>query len=121
MLVRSQRDNSYTIREIDALYLSGQQQPNVEVPAPNSRNALNISRNRMAAFITRAFRKEPLINIADVYNAFPHEVFCFGCGEWFHHTLFQANNAVRQRLKAVGIPDRHVGTGTQHTLRSVLV
>jgi hypothetical protein len=96
LLVRSQTENSFVVREIDSLFVVGQSQPNVEVPAPNSRLAQNIARNRMAAWVTRCFRYTKLVNIADLMHHFPQ----------------MSDGAVRKRLAAIATPARTIGTGT---------
>jgi hypothetical protein len=96
LLVRSQTENSFVVREVDSMFVVGQCQPNVEVPAPNSRLAQNIARNRMAAFVTRCFRYTKLVNIADLMHNFPQ----------------MSDGAVRKRLKACAVPARNIGTGT---------
>eukprot|EP01113_Clastostelium_recurvatum_P039853 TRINITY_DN6136_c0_g1_i6.p1 TRINITY_DN6136_c0_g1~~TRINITY_DN6136_c0_g1_i6.p1 ORF type:complete len:1055 (-),score=305.98 TRINITY_DN6136_c0_g1_i6:55-3219(-) len=87
LLVRSGR--RFIIREIDATYTAGQEQPMTEVPAPNSRLANTYIKNRLAAFLFRQFLKKnnPFrrVRIQDILEAFPS----------------QSEAAVRKRLKDV--------------------
>jgi len=63
------------IREISAIYAVGQEQPAIEVPAPNSRAANNYVKHRLKAFIYRLFKKRSTgqrLRIADILSAFRH-------------------------------------------------
>lgn len=67
--------NNYFIREIDALFTSGQQCPLYEVPGPNSKRANNFVRDFLQVFIYRLFwksRDNPRrIRMDDIKKAFP--------------------------------------------------
>ncbi len=45
----------WVVREIPSLYVVGQTQPKIEVPAPNSRSAQQIWKNRIQLFIYKLF------------------------------------------------------------------
>lgn len=65
----------YYIREIDSLYVAGQQCPLYEVPGPNSKRANNFVRDFLQVFIYRLFwksRDNPRrIKMDDIKRAFP--------------------------------------------------
>ncbi|RZC33764.1 transcription initiation factor TFIID subunit 1, partial [Asbolus verrucosus] len=65
----------YYIRELDALYVAGQQCPLYEVPGPNSKRANNFVRDFLQVFIYRLFwksRDNPRrIKMDDIKKAFP--------------------------------------------------
>uniref|UniRef100_A0A1Y1KST2 Transcription initiation factor TFIID subunit 1 n=1 Tax=Photinus pyralis TaxID=7054 RepID=A0A1Y1KST2_PHOPY len=65
----------YYIREIDALFVAGQQCPLYEVPGPNSKRANNFVRDFLQVFIYRLFwksRDNPRrIKMDDIKKAFP--------------------------------------------------
>ncbi|KAH1004133.1 transcription initiation factor TFIID subunit 1 isoform X2 [Dendroctonus ponderosae] len=65
----------YYIREIDALYVAGQECPLYEVPGPNSKRANNFVRDFLQVFIYRLFwksRDNPRrIKMDDIKRAFP--------------------------------------------------
>lgn len=65
----------YYIREIDGLFLAGQQCPLFEVPGPNSKRANNFVRDFLQVFIYRLFWKSKdtprRIKMDDIKKAFP--------------------------------------------------
>lgn len=67
--------NSLSIREIDALYLAGQQCPLYEVPAPHSRPATNFTRDFLQVHIFRMFHNCPdrpqWVRMDEIKRAFP--------------------------------------------------
>ncbi|KAJ0177252.1 hypothetical protein K1T71_007261 [Dendrolimus kikuchii] len=66
---------SYYIREVDALYVAGQECPLYEVPGPNSKRANNFVRDFLQVYIYRLFwksRDKPRrIKMDDIKRAFP--------------------------------------------------
>lgn len=66
---------AYYIREIDAVYVAGQECPLYEVPGPNSKRANNFVRDFLQVFIYRLFwksRDKPRrIKMDDIKRAFP--------------------------------------------------
>ena len=76
LLIKSRDDKKLTIRPLPEIYCTGQIQPMLEVPAPNSRAANNFRKNRLQAFIYRFFKRKSKkypqrLRIADVCAAFP--------------------------------------------------
>ncbi|XP_017772378.1 PREDICTED: transcription initiation factor TFIID subunit 1 isoform X3 [Nicrophorus vespilloides] len=67
--------SQYYIREMDALFLAGQECPLYEVPGPNSKRANNFVRDFLQVFIYRLFWKSPdiprRIKMDDIKKAFP--------------------------------------------------
>ena len=67
--------HQYHIREIDALFVAGQQCPLYEVPGPNSKRANNFVRDFLQVFIYRLFWKSRdtprRIKMDDIKKAFP--------------------------------------------------
>lgn len=67
--------NNYFIREIDALFVAGQECPLYEVPGPNSKKANNFTRDFLQVFIYRLFWKSKdnprKIKMDDIKRAFP--------------------------------------------------
>lgn len=63
------------MREIDALYVAGQECPLYEVPGPNSKRANNFVRDFLQVFIYRLFWKSKdnprRIKMDDIKKAFP--------------------------------------------------
>ncbi|XP_026488250.2 transcription initiation factor TFIID subunit 1 [Vanessa tameamea] len=66
---------AYYIREVDALFVAGQECPLYEVPGPNSKRANNFVRDFLQVFIYRLFWKSPdnprRIKMDDIKRAFP--------------------------------------------------
>eukprot|EP00741_Cyanophora_paradoxa_P015631 tig00020903_g15088.t1 len=58
LLVRSKDGNGFVIREMPAIYVVGQEEPSVEVLAPNTREASKESRDRVAVWIMRALLEQ---------------------------------------------------------------
>ncbi|CAH1113327.1 unnamed protein product [Psylliodes chrysocephalus] len=73
LIIRTRQQ--YYIREVDALYVAGQQCPLYEVPGPNSKRANNFVRDFLQVFIYRLFwrsRDNPRrIKMDDIKKAFP--------------------------------------------------
>ncbi|CAH1372514.1 unnamed protein product [Tenebrio molitor] len=73
LIIRTRQQ--YYIRELDALYVAGQQCPLYEVPGPNSKRANNFVRDFLQVFIYRLFwksRDNPRrIKMDDIKKAFP--------------------------------------------------
>ncbi|XP_025197408.1 transcription initiation factor TFIID subunit 1 [Melanaphis sacchari] len=73
LLIRTR--HTYYIREIDALFTSGQLCPLYEVPGPNSKRANNFVRDFLQVFIYRLFWKSTdyprRIKMDDIKKAFP--------------------------------------------------
>uniref|UniRef100_A0A6P7FJW6 Transcription initiation factor TFIID subunit 1 n=1 Tax=Diabrotica virgifera virgifera TaxID=50390 RepID=A0A6P7FJW6_DIAVI len=67
--------HQYYIREVDALYVAGQQCPLYEVPGPNSKRANNFVRDFLQVFIYRLFWKSLTIprkiRMDEIKRAFP--------------------------------------------------
>ncbi|XP_056630576.1 transcription initiation factor TFIID subunit 1 isoform X2 [Diorhabda sublineata] len=67
--------SQYYIREVDALYVAGQECPLYEVPGPNSKRANNFVRDFLQVFIYRLFWKSKhnprRIKMDDIKKAFP--------------------------------------------------
>lgn len=84
LLIRTKRN--YYIREVEALYVVGQECPKIEVPAPNSKKAIGFLRDRLSVFIQRLFMVGDSVRVEDIRRAFP--------------SYTEGN--VRRRLKEVG-------------------
>ncbi|XP_026317517.1 transcription initiation factor TFIID subunit 1 isoform X2 [Hyposmocoma kahamanoa] len=73
LIIRTRQ--AYYIREIDALFVAGQECPLYEVPGPNSKRANNFVRDFLQVFIYRLFwksRDNPRrIKMDDIKRAFP--------------------------------------------------
>ncbi|XP_026724959.1 transcription initiation factor TFIID subunit 1 isoform X4 [Trichoplusia ni] len=73
LIIRTRQ--SYYIREVDALFVAGQECPLYEVPGPNSKRANNFVRDFLQVFIYRLFwksRDKPRrIKMDDIKRAFP--------------------------------------------------
>ncbi|XP_077286335.1 TATA-box binding protein associated factor 1 isoform X2 [Arctopsyche grandis] len=73
LVIRSRQQ--YFVREIDALFMAGQECPLYEVPGPNSKRANNFVRDFLQVFIYRLFwksRDKPRrIRMDDIKRAFP--------------------------------------------------
>ncbi|XP_011494870.1 PREDICTED: transcription initiation factor TFIID subunit 1 isoform X2 [Ceratosolen solmsi marchali] len=73
LVIRSRQQ--YYIREIDALFVAGQECPLYEVPGPNSKRANNFVRDFLQVFIYRLFWKSRdtprRIKMDDIKKAFP--------------------------------------------------
>lgn len=65
----------YYVREVDALFVAGQECPLYEVPGPNSKRANNFVRDFLQVFIYRLFWKSRdtprRIKMDDIKKAFP--------------------------------------------------
>jgi transcription initiation factor TFIID subunit 1 len=66
----------FYVREIPIIYSAGHTQPHIECPAPNSRQAIQFTKNRLNLFIYRQFSKttnvdEMRIKIDDIRETFP--------------------------------------------------
>ncbi|CAB3224233.1 unnamed protein product [Arctia plantaginis] len=73
LIIRTRQ--AYYIREVDALFVAGQECPLYEVPGPNSKRANNFVRDFLQVFIYRLFwksRDKPRrIKMDDIKRAFP--------------------------------------------------
>ncbi|XP_063911046.1 transcription initiation factor TFIID subunit 1 isoform X2 [Zophobas morio] len=73
LIIRTRQQ--YYVRELDAIYVAGQQCPLYEVPGPNSKRANNFVRDFLQVFIYRLFwksRDNPRrIKMDDIKKAFP--------------------------------------------------
>ncbi|KAL0893102.1 hypothetical protein ABMA27_014741 [Loxostege sticticalis] len=73
LIIRTRQ--AYYIREVDALYVAGQECPLYEVPGPNSKRANNFVRDFLQVYIYRLFwrsRDNPRrIKMDDIKRAFP--------------------------------------------------
>ncbi|KAL0591983.1 hypothetical protein ABG067_000636 [Albugo candida] len=81
------------IMELPELYVAGQIEPQLEVPAPNSRSANDFIRPYMSFHILRLFKKASdgeRLKIEDVARAFPN----------------QSGTAIRKRMKEVATFER---------------
>eukprot|EP01122_Echinamoeba_exundans_P016917 TRINITY_DN872_c0_g3_i1.p1 TRINITY_DN872_c0_g3~~TRINITY_DN872_c0_g3_i1.p1 ORF type:complete len:1601 (+),score=441.51 TRINITY_DN872_c0_g3_i1:185-4987(+) len=88
LLVRyGDKSPKWVIREVTGLYTVGQEQPLVEVPAPNSRQAQGFITKRLQQFIFHLFgpKRQPAVKLSDVASAFP----------------LVSDNALRKQLKTV--------------------
>jgi hypothetical protein len=88
LLVRyGDKSPKWVIREVTGLYTVGQEQPLVEVPAPNSRQAQGFITKRLQQFIFHLFgpKRQPAVKLSDVAAAFP----------------LVSDNALRKQLKTV--------------------
>ena len=89
LLIRNRNSNRWVVREIPMIYVVGQLQPLMEVPAPNSRPAALYIKNRLQAYIYRLFKKktnsQQRLRIADLCNAFPNH----------------SETSIRKRLKEI--------------------
>eukprot|EP01080_Neovahlkampfia_damariscottae_P007180 gene7180-11492_t len=66
----------FYVREIPIIYSVGHTQPHIECPAPNSRQAIQFTKNRLNLFIYRQFAKAPSVDemkirIDDIRETFP--------------------------------------------------
>lgn len=79
--------HGYFIRQIPAIFIVGQEHPKMEIPSPNSKSALNCSRERCQLYIFTLFMKcketPKKIKIASVRKAFKQH----------------SENGIRKRLK----------------------
>ena len=77
LVIVSKDHKKLFIRDLPPTFCAGQIQPILEVPAPNSRNANLIMKNRLQSFITRFFKRKSKkkrtqrLRIADICSAFP--------------------------------------------------
>ncbi|ETV81017.1 hypothetical protein H257_06451 [Aphanomyces astaci] len=81
------------LMELPPLYLAGQVEPQIEVPAPNSRSANDFIRPYMSFHILRLFKKTSdgeRLKIEDITRAFPN----------------QSGTAIRKRMKEVATFER---------------
>jgi hypothetical protein len=85
LLVSSRSKKMMYIRDIPALYVVGQIQPKIEVPAPNSRNASKYMKLRLQVYIHRLLKTESKVQISAVADAFKD----------------QSESAIRTELKEV--------------------
>ena len=69
LLVRTTR--KYYIREVEALYVVGQELPKIEVPAPSSKKANQFLRDRIHVFIQRLFAQQTHVRVEDIRRVFP--------------------------------------------------
>ncbi|XP_025829249.1 transcription initiation factor TFIID subunit 1 [Agrilus planipennis] len=73
LIIRTRQQ--YYVREVDALFVAGQQCPLYEVPGPNSKRANNFVRDFLQVFIYRLFWKSAdvpgRIKMDDIKKAFP--------------------------------------------------
>ncbi|KAH9120227.1 hypothetical protein AeMF1_007502, partial [Aphanomyces euteiches] len=84
---------SMYIMELPPLYLAGQIEPQIEVPAPNSRSANDFIRPYMSFHILRLFKRTSdgeRLKIEDITRAFPN----------------QSGTAIRKRMKEVATFER---------------
>ncbi|KAE8147327.1 hypothetical protein BDV25DRAFT_35575 [Aspergillus avenaceus] len=65
--------SSYYIREIDRLYVAGQQFPSQDIPGPHSRKVTTVAKNRMKMLVYRLLKKSPnlQLSISDVTAHIP--------------------------------------------------
>eukprot|EP00475_Leptophrys_vorax_P005149 TRINITY_DN130_c1_g1_i1.p1 TRINITY_DN130_c1_g1~~TRINITY_DN130_c1_g1_i1.p1 ORF type:complete len:794 (+),score=206.57 TRINITY_DN130_c1_g1_i1:81-2384(+) len=85
LLVSSRTKKLMYLRDIPALYVVGQIQPKIEVPAPNSRNASKYMKQRLQVYIYRLLKNESKVQISAVAEAFKE----------------QSESAIRAELKEV--------------------
>ncbi|KAF0696137.1 Aste57867_13083 [Aphanomyces stellatus] len=81
------------LMELPPLYVAGQVEPQIEVPAPNSRSANEFIRPYMSFHILRLFKKTSdgeRLKIEDITRAFPN----------------QSGTAIRKRMKEVAMFER---------------
>ncbi|KNC84019.1 hypothetical protein SARC_03753 [Sphaeroforma arctica JP610] len=74
LIIRSK--NKFHIRDIPAIFVTGQILPKVEIPPPNSRKTNNFTARRLEVYIWRLFKnqkdkKEKKVKIEDIKAAFP--------------------------------------------------
>ena len=87
------KEGKMYITAVDFVYLAGQVEPQMEVPAPNSRSANDFIRPYMSFHILRLFKKATdgeRLKIEDIARAFPN----------------QSGTAIRKRMKEVAIFER---------------
>ncbi|PYI19930.1 hypothetical protein BO86DRAFT_236754 [Aspergillus japonicus CBS 114.51] len=65
--------SDYYIRNIENLYVAGQQFPSVDVPGPHSRKVTTVAKNRMKMLVYRLLKKSPdlRLSISDVTAHIP--------------------------------------------------
>ncbi|CEO96641.1 hypothetical protein PBRA_005250 [Plasmodiophora brassicae] len=85
LLCVSSRGTSFSLRPLPALFLAGQIQPKMEVPAPNSRAASAFMKRRLTVYMHRKLQERGAIQISEVFTAFPD----------------QSETAIRAKLKEV--------------------
>ncbi|KAF9889243.1 hypothetical protein FE257_007556 [Aspergillus nanangensis] len=56
--------SDYFIRNIENLYIAGQQFPSVDIPGPHSRKVTTVSKNRMRMLVYRLLKKNPELRLA---------------------------------------------------------
>ncbi|KAL5359385.1 hypothetical protein BJX96DRAFT_148295 [Aspergillus floccosus] len=67
LIVRSSTGSGgsdYFIRNIDNLYVAGQQFPSVDIPGPHSRKVTTVSKNRMKMLVYRLLKKSPELRLS---------------------------------------------------------
>jgi hypothetical protein len=70
ILIANKADRTFYVREIPALYVTGQILPKVEVPAPNSRAASSYMKVRLSSYIYRHLRDETRVQISTISELF---------------------------------------------------
>lgn len=65
--------SDYYLRNVDNLYVAGQQFPSVDVPGPNSRKVSTVAKNRMKMLVYRLLKRTPdlRLSISDVTAHLP--------------------------------------------------
>jgi len=96
--------NQLLIRDLPVVYTVAQEQPTMEVPAPNSRAANAFIKNRMRSYIVKLFATSQKVRITDVAWAFPD----------------QSETCIRKRLKEVADFQRTGDDSGHWTLRTNL-
>ncbi|KAL7712168.1 Transcription initiation factor tfiid [Entamoeba marina] len=75
LLIRSVDGKTWNVREIDHLFVGGQQQPqkDTEIPVPGSKAEISFHKDRLETTIYLSLHKNPIISIADIISQFPNQ------------------------------------------------
>ncbi|EKE40754.1 hypothetical protein ENUP19_0009G0006 [Entamoeba nuttalli] len=75
LLIRSEDGSGWTVREIDHLFVAGQQQPqkDTEIPVPGSKTETTFNKERLETAIYLQFHSNPTVRVTDFVDAFPNQ------------------------------------------------
>lgn len=73
LLIRQPGKKKMILREIPAVFTVGQIQPRVEVPAPRSKLATQLTKARIQGYIYRLIAKKSRVKVSDLLKLFPNQ------------------------------------------------
>ncbi|KAL7719337.1 Transcription initiation factor tfiid [Entamoeba marina] len=75
LLIRSADGKNWNVREIDHLFVGGQQQPqkDTEIPVPGSKAETSFHKDRLETTIYLSFHKNPTLRVTDFVYSFPNQ------------------------------------------------